>query len=120
MRGRCSSTSAPTTSSARRRRRRRNRTARRTRRRRRARTRSRSSPASASYALAPRHLVIRSAGLFGGNGSRGKGGNFVETILRRARAGETLRVVDDQITAPTYTAHLAAVVVALIAEERRS
>ena len=71
-------------------------------------------------ALAPRHLVIRSAGLFGGRGSRGKGGNFVETILRRARAGESLRVVDDQITAPTYTGHLAAVVVALIEAERRS
>jgi dTDP-4-dehydrorhamnose reductase len=70
-------------------------------------------------ALAPRHLVIRSAGLFGGAGSRGKGGNFVEAILRRARAGEALRVVDDQVTAPTYTGHLAPVVVALIEEERR-
>ncbi len=71
-------------------------------------------------AYAPRQLVIRSAGLFGGRGSRGKGGNFVESILRRARAGEPLRVVDDQVTAPTYTAHLARVVVALIERERET
>jgi dTDP-4-dehydrorhamnose reductase len=71
-------------------------------------------------ALAPRHLVIRSAGLFGGGGSRGKGGNFVTAVLRRARAGEPLRVVDDQVTAPTYTADLARVVAALIAREPAS
>jgi dTDP-4-dehydrorhamnose reductase len=65
-------------------------------------------------ALAPRHLVVRSAGLFGGGGSTGKGGNFVSAILRRARAGEALRVVADQVTAPTYTRDLAATVVALV------
>jgi dTDP-4-dehydrorhamnose reductase len=65
-------------------------------------------------ALAPRHLVVRSAGLFGGTGSTGKGGNFVSAILRRARAGETLKVVADQVTAPTYTHDLAATVVALV------
>ncbi len=65
-------------------------------------------------ALAPRHLVVRSAGLFGGAGSTAKGGNFVTAILRRARAGETLRVVADQVTAPTYTRDLATTVVALI------
>ena len=65
-------------------------------------------------ALAPRHLVVRSAGLFGGAGSAGKGGNFVAAILRRARAGETLRVVADQVTAPTYTHDLAATVAALV------
>jgi dTDP-4-dehydrorhamnose reductase len=69
-------------------------------------------------ALAPRHLVVRSAGLFGGAGSRGKGGNFVESILRRARAGEPLRVVADQVTAPTYTRDLAATVAALIERAR--
>lgn len=60
------------------------------------------------------HLVVRSAGLFGGAGSRGKGGNFVETILRRARAGEPLRVVTDQVTAPTYTHDLAVAMAALV------
>jgi dTDP-4-dehydrorhamnose reductase len=65
-------------------------------------------------ALAPRHLVVRSAGLFGGGGSTGKGGNFVTAILRRARDGEPLRVVADQVTAPTYTRDLAATVAALV------
>ncbi len=65
-------------------------------------------------ARAPRHLVVRSAGLFGGGGSTGKGGNFVTSILRRARGGERLRVVADQVTAPTYTRDLAATVVALL------
>jgi dTDP-4-dehydrorhamnose reductase len=69
-------------------------------------------------ALAPRHLVVRSAGLFGGAGARGKGGNFVESILRRARAGEPLRVVADQVTAPTYTRDLAATVTTLIERAR--
>jgi dTDP-4-dehydrorhamnose reductase len=66
-------------------------------------------------ALAPRHLVIRSAGLFGGEGSTGKGGNFVGAILRRAHAGEPLRVVADQVTAPTYTRDLATTVASLVA-----
>jgi dTDP-4-dehydrorhamnose reductase len=69
-------------------------------------------------ALAPHHLIVRSAGLFGGAGSKGKGGNFVETVLRRARAGEALRIVADQVTAPTYTRDLAATVVALVARAR--
>jgi dTDP-4-dehydrorhamnose reductase len=53
------------------------------------------------------HLVIRTSGLYGVSGSRGKGGNFVETMLRLAREGQPLRVVDDQILTPTYTMDLA-------------
>jgi dTDP-4-dehydrorhamnose reductase len=56
----------------------------------------------------PRHLVIRSTGLYGTAGSRGKGGNFVETMLRLAREGRPIRVVADQVLTPTYTADLAA------------
>lgn len=58
-------------------------------------------------ATGPRHLVIRSSGLYGVTGSRGKGGNFVETMLRLARAGQAIQVVDDQVLSPTYTADLA-------------
>ena len=39
-------------------------------------------------AEAPDALVIRTCGLYGVWGSGGKGGNFVETMLRLARAGE--------------------------------
>jgi len=38
-------------------------------------------------------LVVRMASLFGKAGSSGKGGNFVETILAKAKAGESLRLV---------------------------
>jgi dTDP-4-dehydrorhamnose reductase len=63
----------------------------------------------------PRHLVIRSAGLYGVAGSSGKGGNFVETMLRLSRDGKPIRVVDDQVLTPTYTADLAQAVRPLLA-----
>ena len=46
-------------------------------------------------------------GLYGVAGSRGKGGNFVETMLSKARAGDAIRVVADQVLTPTYTLGLA-------------
>ena len=56
----------------------------------------------------PKHFVVRSSSLFGVAGASGKGGNFVETMIRKAKAGEPLRVVDDQVSSPTFTADLAA------------
>ncbi len=44
----------------------------------------------------PQWLIVRMASLFG------KTGNFVETILRKARMGKSLRVVDDVYMCPTY------------------
>lgn len=55
----------------------------------------------------PGALVVRVSGLFGLAGSAGKGGNFVETMLRLAREGQPIRVVADQATAPTNTAEIA-------------
>ena len=63
----------------------------------------------------PKHFVIRTCGLYGVWGSGGKGGNFVETMLRLARAGKPLRVVSDQICTPTYTVDLAGAVIGLLA-----
>lgn len=59
-------------------------------------------------------LVVRTSAVFASGGSRGKGGSFVERILARARAGEPLRVVDDQVLCPTYAPDLAAAIVALV------
>lgn len=40
--------------------------------------------------------------------------NFVLKVLHRAANGEPLRVVIDQITAPTWTGHLAPALVRLL------
>lgn len=55
----------------------------------------------------PDHLVVRVSGLFGHAGSSGKGGNFVETILAKAVAGEPISVVGDQRLSPTAAADAA-------------
>ena len=54
--------------------------------------------------VAQKHILIRTCGLYGVAGSAGKGGNFVETMLRKAKAGEEIRVVSDQVVTPTPTA----------------
>jgi len=59
-------------------------------------------------ATLPRHYIIRSSGLFGVAGAAGKGGNFVETMLRLAREGKPISVVNDQTLSPTFTPDLAA------------
>jgi len=57
--------------------------------------------------LCRKHFIVRTSGLFGIVGSSGKGGNFVETMIRLARESKPIRVVNDQITTPTYTKDLA-------------
>jgi dTDP-4-dehydrorhamnose reductase len=51
----------------------------------------------------PKHYVMRVASLFGAAGASGKGGNFVETMITKAKKQETISVVDDQWMSPTYT-----------------
>jgi len=58
-------------------------------------------------AICEKHLIIRTSGLYGQAGSNGKGGNFVETMIRLAEAGKPIRVVDDQVLAPTHTRDVA-------------
>lgn len=67
--------------------------------------------------LCSRHFIIRTSGLFGVAGSSGKGGNFVETMLRLAREQDELRVVNDQVFSPTYTKDLAKKIAQLIKTE---
>jgi dTDP-4-dehydrorhamnose reductase len=68
--------------------------------------------------LCPRHFVIRTCGLYGLWGGGGKGGNFVETMLRVAGQGKPLRVVNDQRNTPSYTVDVAEVAAALVQTDR--
>jgi len=61
-----------------------------------------------------KHFVVRTCGLYGVVGSAGKGGNFVETMLKKAAEGAALSVVNDQVLTPTFTGDLAEVVAKLI------
>jgi dTDP-4-dehydrorhamnose reductase len=62
------------------------------------------------------YYIIRTSWLYGPGGK-----NFVETIVRLATEREELRIVDDQIGSPTYTADLARAIFALLsAGERRA
>jgi dTDP-4-dehydrorhamnose reductase len=65
-------------------------------------------------AYQPDHLIVRTCGLYGRAGSRGKGGNFVETMLRLARSNQTVRVVDDQICTPSSAKDVARATVQLV------
>lgn len=57
--------------------------------------------------IAERHLIVRTCGLYGIGGASGKGGNFVETMLRVGGERGTVSVVTDQVLTPTYTRDLA-------------
>ncbi len=60
-----------------------------------------------------RYFIVRTCGLYGVAGSSGKGGNFVETMLRKAASGDPIRVVHDQVLTPTFTEDLARGIVQL-------
>jgi len=64
--------------------------------------------------LCSKHLVLRTSGLYGVTGSNGKGGNFVETMIRLAKEREPIRVVNNQVLTPTYTKDLAATIKELL------
>ena len=63
---------------------------------------------------ASRVTVVRLAALYGTAGASGKGGNFVETMLRLADGDGPVRVVSDQVTSPTNTADVAPALLDLI------
>ena len=67
--------------------------------------------------ICPKHFVIRTSGLYGVTGSRAKGGNFVETMIRLAKEGKLIRVVNDQVLTPTYTRDLAEKIKELVQTE---
>jgi dTDP-4-dehydrorhamnose reductase len=52
-------------------------------------------------------IVIRTSGVFGPGGLRTARGNFPELMLRLAREGKPIRVVEDHAASPTYAPALA-------------
>lgn len=57
-----------------------------------------------------KHYIIRVASLFGVAGASGKGGNFVETMIKKALNKEVINVVDDMWMSPTYTKDAALII----------
>jgi dTDP-4-dehydrorhamnose reductase len=68
----------------------------------------------AALAYTPEALVVRTAGLYGLHGSASKGGNFVTRMIARAKDQGALNVVADQTLTPTFTADLAAGILAAV------
>jgi dTDP-4-dehydrorhamnose reductase len=54
-----------------------------------------------------RPIIVRTSGVFGPAGRRTARGNFLELMLRLAREGKPIRVVDDYFASPTYAPALA-------------
>ncbi len=61
--------------------------------------------------------IIRVSSLYGAKGARGKGGNFVETMINKAKNGEEIKVVDDMIMSPTYTRDAAEMIKNIVEEK---
>lgn len=54
-------------------------------------------------AFCPRHYILRIASVYGTAGCRAKNNsNFVKLVLSKLRAGEAMKVVDDQFMSPTW------------------
>jgi dTDP-4-dehydrorhamnose reductase len=60
-----------------------------------------------AQAYLDRAVVIRTSGVFGPAGRRTARGNFPELMLRLAREGKPIRVVEDHVASPTYAPALA-------------
>lgn len=63
------------------------------------------------------YYTCRVSSLFGVKGSSGKGGNFVETIIKLAKSRDTIPVVSNQITVPTSTKFIAKSVKSLLSND---
>lgn len=68
-------------------------------------------------ALCPKHFILRTCGLYGSPGARGRS-DFVDAMLKRAMQGLPIRVVDDQICTPTCVSDLALAVQELLGSRK--
>ncbi|WP_171687044.1 dTDP-4-dehydrorhamnose reductase [Paenibacillus planticolens] len=63
------------------------------------------------------YFIFRVSSLFGEAGASGKGGNFVETMIRLSKQGKPISVVQDVIMSPTHTRDVAEMVRAFLEQE---
>lgn len=61
-----------------------------------------------------KYFILRVASLFGIAGAAGKGGNFINTMLRLANEKDSWQVIDDQFSCPTHTLDVARAICSLI------
>lgn len=64
-----------------------------------------------------RYYIIRVSSLYGKKGARGKGGNFVETMIQKAKNNEKIKVIDDMSITPTYTKNAAEMIKKILNEK---
>ncbi len=64
------------------------------------------------------NLVVRISSVFGAAGSSGKGGNFVESIIKKAKSGDPFKVVDDILMSPTYTIDASIKILELLSQDK--
>ncbi|MDU0203569.1 MULTISPECIES: dTDP-4-dehydrorhamnose reductase [Paenibacillus] len=79
-----------------------------------------SSKAAGEEAIAAyldNYFIFRVSSLFGEAGASGKGGNFVETMIRLSKQGNPISVVQDVIMSPTYTQDIAETVKFFLEQE---
>lgn len=67
--------------------------------------------------LQPRHLILRTCGVYGHARSPGSKMNFADTMVMKASRGEALRVRDDLVCTPTSASELADATGALLERE---
>jgi dTDP-4-dehydrorhamnose reductase len=60
-----------------------------------------------AQAYLDRPLIVRTSGVFGPGGRQTARGNFPELMMRLAREGKPIRVVEDHVASPTYAPALA-------------
>lgn len=54
-----------------------------------------------------KYFILRVSSLFGIAGSSGKGGNFIETMIKFAKEGRPLKIIANQFMSPTHTLDVA-------------
>lgn len=67
-----------------------------------------------------RSIIIRTCGLYGIQGAKSKGGNFVDNRIRDSKKNARIEISSDQTVSPTYAGDLSKAVLQLIAHPSKA